>query len=54
MIPKRSDYQLAYEAQQFQQHMYLVRDHTKCSLAAPCRQPSIKKVVDTTSLRRPL
>jgi len=50
MIPKRTDFQLAWEARQFQEHMIKVADHSKCSMASPCKQPVVRKV--SNSLQR--
>lgn len=46
MMPKRTDFQLAWEARQFSEHMMRVKDHSNCSLAEPCRQPAVRKVPD--------
>lgn len=50
-LPKRSDMQLAYEARQLQEHLLAVPDHSKCSMAQPCKQVSVQKV-ETRTLRR--
>jgi len=45
-IPKRTDFQLAWEARQLQEHLMKVADHSKCSLASPCKQPPVRKVTN--------
>lgn len=43
-LPKRGDFQLAYEARRVEEHFRSVSDHSKCSLAQPCQSPHVKKV----------
>lgn len=50
-LPKRGDFQLAWEAQRVQRHFSEVFDHSKCTLAMPCKQVPVRKVV-TNPLQR--